>query len=158
MNRVMPPSTGCSYTMSACFRPACGRATERFSTFTANAGRAICSSLPASLPVSGHSGGSGGLTMSPMTGMGTFLPVSATQPHAAAASATTAPTEPSTIFPRRLSKGGPPEGISYDADDAIARRASLQSSHLFEEPDPVLDGWMGGEEPLEPAHPLPRDT
>src|SRR5438067_11767732 len=58
MNRVMPPSTTSSQTMSAEFRPVCGRASIEFSIFTASAGR--LTSAVVCTPVSGQKTGAGG--------------------------------------------------------------------------------------------------
>src|ERR1700712_3443231 len=57
-NRVMPPSTTSSQTMSAEFRPVCGRASIEFSIFTARAGR--LTSAVVCTPVSGQKTGGGG--------------------------------------------------------------------------------------------------
>ncbi len=65
MNRVMPPSTGSSYTMSARSSPACGRASGRFSIFTARTGRFGIVPCGAGAPVSGQTGG--GVFASPAT-------------------------------------------------------------------------------------------
>src|SRR4051812_7809850 len=56
-NRVIPPSTTCSQTMSAALSPVWGRASTEFSIFTARAGRLTASDT--STPVSGQTIGSG---------------------------------------------------------------------------------------------------
>ena len=61
MNLVMPPSTGSSYTMSAESSPVCGRASGRFSTFTASAGRFGTTPWVSVTPVSGQTGGGVGV-------------------------------------------------------------------------------------------------
>jgi hypothetical protein len=73
-NRLMPPSTTSSQTMSASTRPRRGRASRAFSTFTETAGR--CATRSVSTPVSGQTTGSpglGGPLRSPWTGASTVV-------------------------------------------------------------------------------------
>src|SRR5439155_17854845 len=59
MNRVIDPSTGSSYTMSAHDSPVWGLAAGRFSTLMARAGLSGTVPFEGSTPVSGHTEGGG---------------------------------------------------------------------------------------------------
>src|SRR6266511_5179350 len=131
MNRVMPPSTGSSYTMSAQDRPVCGRAAGRFSTLTASAGREGTGDFGLR-PERGHSGGGGGVVCPPLDPPGARPPADGPVPPLPP-SAITAPTppairtsrtnKPSVIRPRlvRLICGGSSSELSWsEGEDRAA--------------------------------------
>src|ERR687891_1784209 len=74
MNRVTPPSTISSYTMSAWSRPVCGLESGEFSILSATAGRARSIRFGGSSPVSGQIGGtSSGAASCSASGSGSSL-------------------------------------------------------------------------------------
>src|SRR2546422_2836344 len=90
MTRVIPASTGSSYTISAHDSPVWGRAAGRFSILTARAGR--CGTCPWT-PDNGHTGGGGaGVVGAGVVGV---LPIPCVSP-ALPPRRTTAPTPPPT--------------------------------------------------------------
>ena len=66
MNRVSPPSTGITYTMSADWSPVCGRASTMLSIFTASTGP----SARTGSPVNGSSSGPVGVGLADGLGAG----------------------------------------------------------------------------------------
>src|SRR5437868_3538732 len=93
-NRLSPPSTGSTYTMSAAFSPVCGRARTMLSIFTASTGPREVTGSPVNGEVSGPVAAAGEVAGLPGRAGAGALAIMKTMAVTPAATPTTTPPIP----------------------------------------------------------------
>src|SRR4051794_3714226 len=139
-NRVTPPSTTSSYTMSAASRPAWGRAAGELSILTTSAGRRARAGSSTGWPVRGKTAPLPGAVVV-VAGFGAVVLAAACSLEPPLQAADSSPS----IATRAVSVGATAQGDRRDGD----------MSQLPECGDPLVERGVGVEEPVDPDLPAP---